>query len=127
VAYGKSEVSTQAELQDNAGTFKIVDPAVLPITPISPNRIRIMLLGIIGGVAGAAGLIILLDIFDDSIKNVDAIKRLGIPVLAIIPHIQDSRELIKSRRKDIFFYTLSGLYIVLLGVVIVLEQLGLLG
>ena len=127
VAYGKSEVSTQAELQDNAGTFKIVDPAVLPITPISPNRIRIILLGIIGGVAGAAGLIILLDIFDDSIKNVDTIKRLGIPVLAIIPHIQDSRELIKSRRKDIFFYTLSGLYIVLLGVVIVLEQLGLLG
>ncbi len=126
-AYGKSEVSTQAELQDKAGTFKIVDPAVLPITPVSPNRIKIILLGIIGGIAGAAGLIVLLDAFDNSIKNVDTIKSLGIPVLAVIPHIQDPRALIKLRRKDIFFYMLSGLYIVLLGAVIVLEQLGLLG
>jgi len=126
-AYGKSEVSTQAELQDKAGTFRIVDPAVLPIVPVSPNRIMIILLGIVGGIAGAAGLIVLLDTFDDSIKNVDTIKSLGIPVLAIIPHIQDAHALIKSRRKDIFFFTLSGLYIVLLGVVIVLEHLGLLG
>ena len=126
-AYGKSAVSTQAELQDKAGTFRIVDPAVLPIIPVGPKRLMIMLLGIVGGIAGAAGLIILLDAFDDSIKNVDTIKSLGIPVLAVIPHIQDPHALIKSRRKDIFFYTLSGLYIVLLGVVIVLEQLGLLG
>lgn len=127
VAYGKSEVSTHAELQDKAGTFKIVDPAVLPITPVSPNRVMIILLGIVGGIAGAAGLIVLLDTFDDSIKNVDTIKSLGIPVLAIIPHIQDPHALIKSRRKDICFYMLSGLYVVLLGAVIVLEQLGLLG
>jgi uncharacterized protein involved in exopolysaccharide biosynthesis len=125
--YSKSEVTSQAELQDNAGTFKIVDPAILPIAPISPNRIRIILLGIIGGIAGATGLIILLDTFDDTIKNVDTIKRLGVPVLAIIPHIQDPHELIRARRNNIFFYALSGLYIVLLGVVIFLEQLGLLG
>ena len=121
------ELSTQAELQDKAGTFKIVDPAVLPITPVSPNRIKIILLGIVAGLAGAAGLIVLLDVLDDSIKSVDAIKSLGIPVLAIIPHIQDPHALIKSRRKDICFYTLSGLYVVLLGAVIVLEQLRLLG
>jgi uncharacterized protein involved in exopolysaccharide biosynthesis len=126
-AYGKSEVSAQAELQDKAGTFKIVDPAVLPIIPVSPNRLMIMLLGIVGGIAGAAGLIVLLDTFDDSIKNVDAIKSLGVPVLAIIPHIQDPHTLIKSRRKDIWLYTLSGLYVVLLGAVIALERLGLLG
>jgi len=126
-AYGKSEMSTQAELQNKAGTFKIVDPAVLPITPVSPNRIKIILLGIVGGLAGAAALIVLLDTFDDSIKNVDTIKSLGIPVLAIIPHIQDAGALINSRKKDICFYTLSGLYIVLLGAVIILEQLGLIG
>ena len=127
VAYGKTQVSTQAELQTKEGTFKIVDPAVLPITPVSPNRIKIILLGIIAGLAGAAGLIVLLDVLDDSIKSVDVIKSLGIPVLAIIPHIQDPHALIRSRRKDICFYTLSGLYVVLLGAVIVLEQLRLLG
>ena len=127
MAYGKSQMSTQAELQTKEETFKIVDPAVLPITPVSPNRIKIILLGIIGGIAGAAGLIVLLDVFDDSIKSVDVIKSLGIPVLAIIPHIQDPHALIRSRRKDICFYMLSGLFVVLLGAVIVLEQLRLLG
>jgi polysaccharide biosynthesis transport protein len=126
-AYGKSEMSTQAELQNKAGTFRIVDPAVLPIKPVSANRIKIILLGIVGGLACAAGLIVLLDTFDDSIKNVDMIKSLGIPVLAIIPHIQDPNVLIESRRKDIYFYSLTGLFIVLLGAVIILEQLGLLG
>ena len=84
-------------------------------------------MGILGGIAVATGLIVLLDILDDSIKNVDMIKGLGIPVLAIIPHIQNHEDLIKSRRKDIFFYTLSGLFVVLLGAVLVLENLGLLG
>ena len=87
----------------------------------------IILLGIVGGMAGSAGLIILLDAIDDSIKNVDMVKSLGIPVLAIIPHIQDSHALIKARRKDICLYTLSGLYLVILAAVIVLEQVGLLG
>jgi succinoglycan biosynthesis transport protein ExoP len=124
-AFGKSELSAQAEMQDKAGTFKIVDPAVLPVKPISPNRIMIIFMGIVGGIAGAAGLIVLLDSFDDTIKNVDAIKSLGIPVLAIIPHIQDPGAQIKTRRKDIFLYTLSGLYIVLLGAFIVVERFGL--
>ncbi|MGC1453904.1 MAG: GNVR domain-containing protein [Nitrospirota bacterium] len=126
-AYSKSEVSTKAELQDRAGTFRIVDPAVLPIKPVSPNRVMIIYMGIVGGIALAVGLIVLLDILDDSIKNVDMVKSLGIPVLAIIPHIQNPEALIKSRRKDFFFYTLSGLFVILLGAVIVLENLGLLG
>lgn len=125
-AYGKSEMSTQAELQDKVGSFRIVDPAVLPIKPVSPDRIMIILMGIVGGIGGAAGLIVLLDVFDDSVKNVDTIKSLGIPVLAIIPHIQDSRALIKSRRKDICLFMLSGLYAGILGAVMVLEKLGLL-
>jgi succinoglycan biosynthesis transport protein ExoP len=127
VAYGKSQLSTRAELQDKEGSFKIVDPAVLHIIPVSPNRVKIILMGIIAGLAGAAGLIVLLDVIDDSIKSVDVIKSLGIPVLAIIPHIQDPHALIKSRRKDICFYTLSALYVVLLGVVIVAERLRLFG
>ena len=125
-AYGKSQVSAQAEMQDKAGTFKIVDPAVLPIKPVSPNRIMIILLGIAGGIAGSAGLIVLLDTFDDSVKNVDTIKRFGVPVLAVIPHIQDPDALIKSRRKDITLYVFSGLFAVLLCAVIVREVLILL-
>ncbi len=123
-AYSKSEVSTQAEVQDKAGRFRILDSAILPIKPVSPNRIKLILLGIIGGIAAAFGLIVVLDIFDKSVKDVDSLKSFGIPVLAIIPHIQDPTELIKTRRKDVCLFSFSGLFIVLLGVVIVREWFG---
>lgn len=120
-AYSKAEVSTQAEVQDKAGTFRILDPAILPIKPISPNRVKLILLGIIGGIAAAFGLIVVLDMFDKSVKDIDTLKSFGIPVLAIIPHIQAPAELIKTRRRDIFLLSFSGLFVVLLGFIIVRE------
>ena len=36
--HGQSEVSKQMEVQDKSTTFRIVDPAVLPQKPSSPNR-----------------------------------------------------------------------------------------
>jgi succinoglycan biosynthesis transport protein ExoP len=118
-AYSKTEVSTQAEVQDKSGRFRIVDPAILPIKPVSPDRVNIILLGIIGGLAAAFGLLVLLDMFDKSVKDLDTLKSFGIPVLAIIPHIQDPKEIIKTRIKDICLFSFSGLFIVLLCVVIV--------
>jgi succinoglycan biosynthesis transport protein ExoP len=126
-AYGKSELSSQAELQDKAGTFRIVDPAVLPVKPVSPNRIKIILLGVLGGIAGAFALIVFIDALDKSVKDVETLKSLGIPVLAIIPHIEDSAELVRTRRKDIVLFILSGLFITLLSGVIVRELFALRG
>jgi uncharacterized protein involved in exopolysaccharide biosynthesis len=120
-AYGKSEVSTQAEMQDKAGTFRIVDPAVLPIKPISPKRLMIMLLGIAGGLAGAFALLLALDTLNQSVKRVDEIRTFGIPVLAVIPHIDSPDELIKTRRKDAYFYGLTGLFAFVLCIVMVRE------
>ncbi|HEY6011202.1 MAG TPA: GNVR domain-containing protein, partial [Nitrospirota bacterium] len=120
-AYGKSEVSSQAELQDKAGTFKIVDPAVLPIDPVSPNRLMIILLGVAGGLAGAFVVLFALDALNPSVKGIDEVRSFGVPVLAVIPHIESPEELIKTKRKDAYFYALSGLFVMLLGVVILSE------
>ncbi len=123
-AYGKSEVSTHVENQDTAGTFRIVDPAVLPLKPVSPDRVKIMLLGIVGGLGGALGLLVLLDMMNKSVKSVDMLKTLGVPVLAVIPHIQDPREKIRTRKKDAFLYSGAGLFAMLIIAVIVREVLG---
>ncbi len=119
--YGKSEMSAQAEIQDKAGTFRIVDPAVLPVKPVSPNRLKIMLMGIFGGVFGAFALIVMLDTLDQSIKNVDALKQFGAPVLAVIPHIENKNEMVKAKKKDRYLYSFSGLFVALLIAIIVWE------
>ena len=125
-AYGISQVSEQAEIQDKVGRFRIVDPAILPLKPISPNRIMIMLLGILAGIAGAFGLIVFLDISDKSVKSVGMLKNFGLPVL-VVPHILNPEEIIKARRRNVFFYGLSGLFVVLLIAIIVREVIETLG
>ncbi|MFO0752942.1 MAG: GNVR domain-containing protein [Thermodesulfovibrionales bacterium] len=69
---GQAEVSKQMEVQDKASTFRIVDPAVLPMKPVSPDRVKIMLFGILAGLAGGFGLVVLLDSVDRSVKTVDS-------------------------------------------------------
>ncbi len=111
---GKAEVSTHAEAQDPAGAFRIVDPAVLPTRPVGPDRLKIALLGLFGGIAGGIGLALFLDSQDDSIRTVDALKELGVPVLAIIPRVQSPRQILVNRRKDVLVYGLSGVYLLLI-------------
>lgn len=123
-AYGKSEVSTQADMQDKAGTFRIVDPAVLPLKPVSPDRVKIMLLGLAGGLAGSLGLLMLLDMTDKTVKSVDPLKTLGIPVLAIISRIPDPGDAVRVRKKDALLYGCSGVFIAALAVLIVREAIG---
>lgn len=111
--YGQSEVSKQMEVQDKSTTFRIVDPAVMPIKPInSPRYIRI-LIGILGGLVCSFGLLVLRDYLDRSVRSVESLKSLGTHVLAIVPKIENSVELQAVRTKDYWFYGLSGTYFLL--------------
>jgi|Deesub1362A_J573_1020465.scaffolds.fasta_scaffold00004_229 polysaccharide chain length determinant protein (PEP-CTERM system associated) len=120
---GQSEVSKQMEVQDKAATFRIVDPAVLPTKPVSPNRVKIILLGIFAAFAGGLGIVIALDHMDKSVKTVDALKTLGFPVLAIIPNIQNSEELMEKRKRDIMVYSLAGAYMLCILGIMTIELL----
>jgi uncharacterized protein involved in exopolysaccharide biosynthesis len=122
-AYGISQVSTQSGKDDKTGRFRIVDPAILPRKPVSQGRIKILFGGILAGIVGAFGLIVFLDSLDKSIKSVDAIKKLGFPVI-VVPHIPDPYAAVKARRNDIYFYSCCGLFISLLVVLMIRKVLG---
>lgn len=121
---GQAEVSKQMEVQDKTTTFRIVEPAVLPVAPISPNRVRIILMGIVGGLAGGLGLLMGIDYFDKSVKSVTALKSLGIQALAVIPKIIDPMEIEKERRRDLKLYVVAGAYFSMIVAVLALEFLG---
>lgn len=123
--HGQSEVSKQMEIQDKGATFNIIDPAVLPTKPVSPNRARIILFGIFAGLAGAFGLVFLIDNMDTSVKTLDALKTLGLPVLAVIPAMRSPEDLNRQRIKDIMIYSFAGLYTVFILMILVMELLKL--
>lgn len=119
--YGQSEVTKQMEVQDKAMTFRIVDPAVLPTRPYSPDRVRMILLGIVGGVAASFGFLVLLDQLDKSVRNVESLKTLGVPVLAVVPTIKNPIETQAVRKRDYWFYGIAAVCFMLILATVPLE------
>ena len=108
---GKSEVSKQMEIGNKAATFRVVDPAVRPEKPVSPNMLKMLLLALAAGLGSAAGLIFLLEILDTRVRDVDVFKEQGIDILAVIPNIMDPQLKLKMRKRDLIFYSASCCYI----------------
>lgn len=106
--HGQSEVSKQMEVQDKTTTFRIVDPAILPTKPIAPQRVKIILFGIIGGLVISFGVLVLLDHLDKSVRNLEALKSLGVQILAVVPTITNPVELEATQKRDRWFYATAG-------------------
>ena len=120
---GQSEVSKQMEISDKASTFRIVDPAVLPKKPISPNMIRMILLAIAAGIGCGLGSVFLIDTLDASVKNPQQLENMGVQVLALIPSIDDGITYDKIRRRDIIIYILTTIYFSVFIALLALEYL----
>jgi polysaccharide chain length determinant protein (PEP-CTERM system associated) len=123
--HGQSEVSKQMEVQDKTTTFRIVDPAVMPSSPISPNRVKIMLMGIVAGLGSGLGLIVLLDRLNNAVHSVDVLKGMGIPVLAVIPKIRTDEAISRERSENIRVFTAAGAFFMVILAFLVMELLNI--
>ncbi len=107
---GQSEVSRQMEIGEKAATFRVVDPAIFPETPISPNMSRLILLAIVAGLCCGFGTVVALDTFDMTIRDSGQLEAMGVEVLAVIPSIVDGQKRAGTRRFDYLVYGVSGIY-----------------
>lgn len=70
---------------------KVVDYAVLPKSPSSPSNMKNMFLGLVIGFALSAGFVILVEIFDVSIKDEEDLTNCcSYPILATVPNMNRS-------------------------------------
>ncbi len=122
---GVSEVSKQMEVADKATTFRIVDPAILPTQPVGSKRLFKMLLGLMVGIGAGVAAVVVREKLDDSVKDADTLRTLGLTVLAEIPLMFDEQQAKTVRRKDRWVYSYSGVCLVLIGVMIGHDLLGL--
>src|SRR5207249_4823655 len=82
--------------------IRIISPARVPKSPVSPNRQRTILLALFLSLTGGMGLAWLLERFDDSIRSVDDVNRYTqLPALAVIPAFSANNWLLNGRgRKE---------------------------
>jgi len=84
-----SEIEEALQRSSAESKFEIVEPAIMPIQPVSPNRMKLALMGIALGIAMGVGFIFLLEYMDKSFKKIEDVEKyLGIPVLGTIPKIE---------------------------------------
>jgi len=84
-----------------ATNVRIIDEAVRPWAPISPNRKRIYLTAIILGTILGLAAAVAVEQFDDSVKSPDQIReQFDVPVLGTIPEIKELGARSNGERAD---------------------------
>jgi polysaccharide chain length determinant protein (PEP-CTERM system associated) len=122
---GVSEVSKQMEVEDKSASFRIVDPAVVPVKPVSPDRVKLILAGIFLGIVGGFGGVLLREALDSSIKDLHALKGLGVTILAVIPKMTNAAEELETQRRDRKVFIAAGCYFMVICLLLVHEILKL--
>jgi uncharacterized protein involved in exopolysaccharide biosynthesis len=81
-----SKLAANLERRQVGEQFKVLDPARVPETPFSPNRLQMNVIGTAAGLAFGLALVGLLEYRDRTLKKQeDVIRVLQLPVLAVVP------------------------------------------
>jgi len=84
----EAEIAVNMEKKQKGEQFSIIDSAVIPQKPVSPNMERLLLLCILAGLGVGFGLIYILQFLDSSYRAPDDFESdLGLPVLVTVPKI----------------------------------------
>lgn len=97
----EASVAREFESKQKGERFTLVEAARLAEKPYKPNRLAIVLTGLVLGLGIGGGLVFLVECFDASFRNSDALSRFsGFPVLAEIPVIvtDEDRQRFRVRR-----------------------------
>jgi polysaccharide chain length determinant protein (PEP-CTERM system associated) len=98
----ESKIAVNLERRQIGEQFRILDGDRLPERPVSPDRVRINLMGILAGLAAGLGLVALLEYRDTSLKSDDDIvTTLSLPVLAVIPVMTNAVERRAFRKRKL--------------------------
>ena len=92
-----------AELRPGSSSVKIVDYAIVPSHKSSPSISRYTLLGLLLGAVVSCGVIVLMELFDEQIRDEDYVRQtFDLPLLAAVP------DLTGKGAGDSYYKTTSG-------------------
>jgi polysaccharide chain length determinant protein (PEP-CTERM system associated) len=106
----QAQMAVNMEKKQQGEQFRIIDPARLPMKPIKPKMDRLFMLTVIAGLGFGFGLVFILEYLDTSIRRKEDLEEeLGIPLLATIPKVYHSKDIMLKRINN--FLTVISLLI----------------
>jgi succinoglycan biosynthesis transport protein ExoP len=93
----ESSTISQALLEDRSSSkYRKVEPAKMPLGPVSPDRMKILAMGIVLGLAIGGAAVLVVELMDTSFKKVEDVEEiLGLRVIGISPKV-NFEELLKK-------------------------------
>ena len=87
LATRQSETLVSARLAGlKTSNIKVIDPALVPGTPFSPNKKRNIIMAVILGLFVGTGFAFFVDFLDNTVKGPEEVEKLvGLPSLGVIP------------------------------------------
>ena len=119
-----AKVSKDLEVTNKAGSFRIVDPAILPHLPAKPNRVLMILAGIFAGILAGGGTVFGLENLKPSFKDESSIESLlKVQVLAMIPKIITEEDKLTAKKMDRRVVIVASAYLLVIGLILAEEFL----
>ena len=79
--------------QFSGNNVRIVDPAIVPPTPVLPRKLINIAVGLVGGALIGLLIVFLLEFLDQTVKSSDDLeKKLNLPFLGFVPHERIKRK-----------------------------------
>lgn len=83
-----NSLSAAANVQ--SGTLTKLDSALMPLSPVSPNLFRNMLVALLAGIGLAGGLALVRETLDDKLRSFEDVEeKLGYPLLGHTPYVNE--------------------------------------
>jgi polysaccharide chain length determinant protein (PEP-CTERM system associated) len=109
----QSQLGENLERRQKGEQFQIIERARPPQKPFSPNIPKFMLMVMLGGLAAGFGLAFAMEYLDQSFRDYnDLSETLQLPVLAVIPWLETSREARRRRNIRLIAYCGSACFLI---------------
>jgi succinoglycan biosynthesis transport protein ExoP len=84
-----AKLAQNLEERQKGEQFRVIDPANLPVSPVTPQRRQLVLLGFVGGLAAGIALVIGLDLLRPRFRtSQDVTAILGLPTFTVVPRLK---------------------------------------
>ena len=84
----EAELAEDLERRQRGSLFRLIEPAIVPLSPAEPKPMQVLLLSLFGGLAAGLSIASYRASRDTSMRGAaDARRRLGLPVLASVPSL----------------------------------------
>jgi polysaccharide chain length determinant protein (PEP-CTERM system associated) len=118
--YYEAKRAESMEIRQQGEQFRIVDYALAPEVPVSPNPLLIAMIFLALGLGTGAGLIFVLEFMDSSVRGIKQLENWsgGIPCITAVPLAMTENDLALQKKRTMIYICINCVIIVA-GIIIV--------